>query len=164
MGLPSEGERECPICKKIFHYKRAGCNKLPITCSKECRYKYISQREFKQIPRICVICGKVFTIPPCWIKKNRGNDGTYCSNRCRWKNKIKYPNQSKIDARNAVGLAVRRGSLKKQSCSVCENPKVEAHHYKGYKKGNWLDIIWFCNKHHNQEHERLRRLALLNLL
>lgn len=41
-GIPKEGDKECPVCHKTFHYKRAGANPPPKTCSKECRYKSCS--------------------------------------------------------------------------------------------------------------------------
>ena len=163
-SLPSEGDRECPICRKVFHYKRAGCNKLPVTCSKECRYKYIAKKEFRQIPRVCANCKKVFMVFPCWIKKDRGNDGTYCSLKCRWKGKINYSDKQKNKARNKVRIALKQGILIKGKCAVCGDSNTKAHHYKGYSDKNILKVIWLCPKHHVQEHERLRRLGLLDLL
>ena len=41
-GIPKEGDKECPICHKTFHYVRSGNNPEPKTCSKECRYKSCS--------------------------------------------------------------------------------------------------------------------------
>lgn len=55
---------------------------------------------------------------------------------------------NKFKARLAVFNAVKNGKVKKLSCEVCHNLKVEAHHYKGYVRVNWLAIIWLCNKHH----------------
>lgn len=162
-SIPGKGYKECPICKKQFYYERAGGNKIRETCSKECRYKSCALRDTK-IPRICVVCKKEFKIPPCWIKKGRGNDGTYCSVKCRWTGKINYTDKQKNDARNYVSTAISQGILDKKSCSICGEINAQAHHYKGYKKENWLDVIWYCHKHHTQEHERLRRLGLMELL
>ena len=113
--------------------------------------------------RTCT-CGKEFTIPPCWIRKNRGNDGTYCSLECRWKSKIFQSQRQKNKARNKVRIALKQEKIEKKECVVCGDMNTQAHHYKGYSDENLLKIVWFCKKHHQQEHERLRRLGLLEFL
>lgn len=42
----------------------------------------------------------------------------------------------------------------KQPCCIC-GQKAQAHHHD-YNKP--LDVIWFCSKHHAEEHKRLRAL------
>lgn len=165
VGTPSEGYKECPVCKKEFHYKRSGFNKIRSTCSKECRYKSSSKSMSKKIPRICVICKKEFLLAPSIaFDKRRGNSGIYCSKDCRWKHKIEYTKKQKAQATNYVNTAIRWKGLQRGTCVVCGNKKTQAHHYKGYAKENWLKIIWLCVKHHNQEHEKIRRLKLSHSL
>lgn len=148
----------CVICGTTFQRKSAWKSK---TCSKRCRYKSASISGFKQIKRICATCNKEFTIPPCWIKKNRGNDGTYCSKKCRWKKKISYTKKQKISAGNAIHSAIKSGELETKNCQVCDDPKSEAHHYKGYDKKNWFNVNWLCRTCHKREHERMRKIGLL---
>lgn len=64
-------------------------------------------------------------------------------------------NPSHWSARSAVWRAVKRGSIEKPKlCKqyLCLNINVEAHHYLGYAKENWLDVIYLCRKHHIQAH------------
>lgn len=65
-----------------------------------------------------------------------------------------YQKTGKGKARQAVNHAVEYGTLPKastQSCKMddgtCEG-QMEYHHYKGYKKEHWLDVIPLCRKHH----------------
>ncbi len=60
----------------------------------------------------------------------------------------------KFNARQAVGHAIEKGKLppaKTQTCKMsdgsCEG-RLEYHHYKGYAKKHWLDVIPLCRKHH----------------
>lgn len=57
-------------------------------------------------------------------------------------------------ARNAVWRAVKNDKLEKNSfCAVAnckEEEHIEAHHYLGYEKEHWLDVIWLCRNHHRQ--------------
>jgi hypothetical protein len=36
-------------------------------------------------------------------------------------------------------------------CQVprCEEQTISAHHYLGYEKNHWRDIVWLCKKHHH---------------
>ena len=55
-------------------------------------------------------------------------------------------------ANSAVAVALRDGVLKKGKCRDCGSAEVEAHH-PDYSKP--LEVIWFCRKHHRQEHAKL---------
>lgn len=59
----------------------------------------------------------------------------------------KYP--EKYKARYALRNAVKYGKVKKLSCQKCGQEKVQAHHYD-YSKP--LDVIWLCQKHHQELH------------
>ena len=43
---------------------------------------------------------------------------------------------------------VHRGKMERKPCEVCGNPKVEAHHHKGYDGQNAYDVRWLCLQHH----------------
>lgn len=60
----------------------------------------------------------------------------------------------RLAARYAVRMAVKRGTLTRESCSAsgCSNIKTHAHHYAGYAKEHWLDVVWLCQEHHEKAH------------
>ena len=63
-------------------------------------------------------------------------------------------------ASKAVYRAKKKGLLKEPS--ICEwggcmyEGLLEAHHEKGYQKGNVLDVVWLCPFHHKEIHRILR--------
>jgi hypothetical protein len=64
--------------------------------------------------------------------------------------RAKYP--GKYKARAAVANAIRKGTLKREPCVYCGDPKSQAHH-RDYRKK--LDIIWACFKcHRSKEHNQ----------
>ncbi|WP_417070775.1 hypothetical protein [Niveibacterium terrae] len=56
-------------------------------------------------------------------------------------------------AHYAVSNAIRSGKMIKQPCCICGDKKSEAHHHD-YSRP--LDVLWLCDKHHKEEHVRLR--------
>lgn len=75
--------------------------------------------------------------------------------RRRWKAR----NIPRVRAHNRVlervRRAVRRGFLAKHPC-FCGEPRVQAHHPRGYEPPHDLDVVWLCSTHHAKEH-RWRR-------
>lgn len=63
--------------------------------------------------------------------------------------KWRLHNSIKRKAHSAVSNALRDKKIFKNSCFVCGNEKVEAHH-TSYKKENWLNVQWLCKKHHTE--------------
>jgi hypothetical protein len=63
----------------------------------------------------------------------------------------------RVKARAAVGAAVLSRKLLKLPCRVCGNPKVEAHHWKGYGAKHIYDVVWLCRKCHMLEHKKQKR-------
>lgn len=59
----------------------------------------------------------------------------------------KYEDQAR--AHNAVKTALRNGTLVRESCEVCGESKVIAHH-DDYARP--LDVRWLCHRHHGEEH------------
>ena len=61
--------------------------------------------------------------------------------------------REKIGARAAVRQIVRLGFKKPAidlMCNECGKLATEYHHYKGYEKLNWLDVIPLCREHHGE--------------
>jgi hypothetical protein len=54
-------------------------------------------------------------------------------------------------AHSATRSGIRRGLLQPQPCSVCGEPKAEAHH-DDYERP--LHVVWLCRAHHKQLHAR----------
>lgn len=66
------------------------------------------------------------------------------------KDRIRYhKNKEKYDVHQAVRVAVRLGILIRESCEICNEPKVEAHH-DDYSKP--LQVRWLCRSHHRKLH------------
>lgn len=58
----------------------------------------------------------------------------------------------KIQAREKVRGAIRRGRLERKDCEVCgTNENVHAHH-EDYSKP--FDIVWLCATHHREVHKK----------
>ncbi len=55
-------------------------------------------------------------------------------------------------AHQAVQSAIRNGTLVRQPCVICGDPKTHAHH-DDYSRQ--LDVVWLCHKHHMQRHAML---------
>ena len=55
----------------------------------------------------------------------------------------------KESAHAKVSKAIKDGLMEKKPCSVCGNPKSEAHH-EDYERP--YDVIWFCKRHHEEHH------------
>ena len=158
-GEPSEGDKECPVCHIIFHYKRAAYNDPPKTCSKDCRYKLASITGTHHITRTCLGCGKPFDRPPSLMfDEHRAFVGSYCSVKCRFSKKDGFTKREKETAHNRVRIAVRQGKLIPRPCLVCGEIDSQAHHHKGYNPENWYEVVWLCRKHHLLEEERLRTI------
>lgn len=54
-------------------------------------------------------------------------------------------------ARAKINNGYKNGTIKKQPCEVCGNPKTQAHH-PDYRKP--LDVKWLCFKHHRELHNQ----------
>ena len=164
-----EKDIECPICHKIFHWSKKPftrkdgyityIGKEPKTCSKECRYKLASiSQKGEMVKRKCVVCGKEFEIYPCWLRKNRGHDGSYCSRECRWlKTRMRWTNNEKQNAERLVRVMIQQKILIPKICEICGNKETIGHHYLGYDREHWLDVKWLCISCHMREHERMRQ-------
>jgi len=67
--------------------------------------------------------------------------------------KYRLNNPEKYHARNIVAHALRNGTLVKEPCMKCGNPKTQCHH-KDYSKP--LEVDWLCFKCHRElEHNQI---------
>lgn len=97
---------------------------------------------------------------PIIIEKERARQDRKRINRKNWyerhkgehKTKPDHRFRSKISAR--VYYAVKKGKIEKKTCEKCGDPKVHAHHYLGYEPEHWLDVKWYCPKHHQEQHRK----------
>lgn len=110
----------------------------------------------------CYMCKKVLPTTHFYVMKNENN-----SHRCKacmkilsrkWSNiyHYKYNKGGKYHknslARVAVANAIKNKQIIKPSVCLINNEcsgRIEAHHYLGYEREHWLDIQWFCSKHHH---------------
>lgn len=81
-----------------------------------------------------------------WRKRNKGYNSEHVA-------KYRLENPEKRKAHRAIERGLKNGSIVRQPCVVCANPKSEAHHEDHSKP---LDVIWFCRQHHHAHHESLR--------
>lgn len=106
-------------------------------------------------------------------KKRKNEDKFYKdkSRRCGFSSRCKicqrkasrgynYPNRYrdpvKVKARLKLNDHFSRGKIIRQPCEVCgTNKKVEGHH-EDYSKP--LVVKWLCQKHHNEEHQKNKKL------
>jgi hypothetical protein len=89
---------------------------------------------------------------------------------CATKNSSKYANANRkfylkggkyykhTRARGALNQALKKGKIKKGKCILKNKDcfgRIEAHHYLGYEKEHYYDILWTCSQHH----EKLDRMS-----
>jgi len=70
-----------------------------------------------------------------------------------------YP--EKYRAHNAVGQAMRDGSLVREACEVCGAPETDAHH-DDYSRP--LSVRWLCRRHHHDVHLALKGARMSDTL
>jgi hypothetical protein len=78
----------------------------------------------------------------------------------------KYPDQT--HAYNAIYRNIRSGKLVRSPfCQMClqseQGPKgIESHHYAGYDREHWIDVVWLCHACHMEvegKHNQWKRAA-----
>lgn len=122
-------DKQCRDCKKFlsldnFWTRQARC--------KKCRSQYERQYRYKRKGSGPTV-RKGFFNPPK-TKKPR-------TDLMRWKN------VAQVRVRNAIAA----GKLNKAPCGICGEQKVHAHH-DSYLEKDFLNIRWFCNRHHRTWH------------
>lgn len=95
--------------------------------------------------------GKHHRCKLCDRKRDRQRiaDGRLAEAGKRWLER----NPAAAKAHRILRAAVRRGEVKRQSCSLCGGLGSHAHH-EDYTRP--LDVTWLCRWHHHERH-RLER-------
>lgn len=74
--------------------------------------------------------------------------------------------KARCSAMSAVYWAKKRGLLTaKTECEYCgKSGIIHAHHYLGYEKRHFLDVMWLCPACHSKKdkEERNRKESILN--
>ena len=70
--------------------------------------------------------------------------------------KAKHP--ERVAARQALGVAVRKGQILKRPCERCGAKKVHGHH-PDYSRP--LDVVWLCPDCHRKEHEAMKNRQII---
>lgn len=151
-------EKKCFKCFEVkplsYFYKHAQMGDGHLNKCKSCTKKDSNKRRNAKIQECREYDRKRNSLPHRvklrndLYEKNKNTDEYkkkhYDSNRKYLKN-----NPEKTKSKRAVQYAISSGKLKKESCRVCGNIKVEAHH-EDYDFP--LNIIWVCRKHHMEIH------------
>lgn len=131
--------KKCRRCKRVrpsslFGKNRGKCN----PCRNELQHEYYRNNTEKiqaGIKKYFLANKKrIRTQRDAWLQENRP---LYAQ---------------KINARARVVYAIKTGKLKRLPCQVCGSPEVHGHH-TDYAKP--LNVIWLCQKHHQEEHKRV---------
>ena len=87
-----------------------------------------------------------------YLKTEKGKSVSFIATR-----NYRNSNPERYRANTAVGNAIRDGRLiKPNECSCCGVICKPHGHHNNYSKP--LDVIWYCNKCHNQYHLFIREL------
>lgn len=94
----------------------------------------------------CTVCR-----PEVRKKKNKVWQHNYNMRTAETKNENSraYNKSEKGRASQQLRDAVRKGSIKRQPCEVCQEPEAQGHH-EDYSKA--LNVRWLCPQHHREEH------------
>jgi hypothetical protein len=125
----------------------------------------ISIRENK--PEVCINCGN----------KLHNKSEFYCSQKCfdnyipmhndakpeflsKWKIRKRRAQKDPFSeirkqTRHKTRQLVIEGKIKKKNCLICDSKEVIAHH-EDYS--NPFNIIWLCEKHHKEYHQKIIKL------
>lgn len=129
------------------------CTKCNEEKSLDCFSKDKSRKGGLQV--YCKVCAKKYKQTEAVKAVQAKYKQTEAGKAAQRRGHAKHPSERK--ARTKVNHAITAGRLvRPEKCSVvdCESTRVEAHHYLGYEEEHWLDVEWFCKKHH-MEADRL---------
>jgi hypothetical protein len=112
---------------------------------KECYKKKVSSRYYSEESHK--------KIQEYELKRNK-TDARRLS-KLKYQQKRRVLHKDRYTANGIINNSIKKGLIKKQPCVVCNSIKSEAHH-PNYSKP--LEVIWFCLKHHREEHKRINNL------
>lgn len=136
----------CKICQTIRNSTYWHQNKTRLS-SKNRKWRIVNAKELSCRKRV-------------YAKSARGRDVQRKGNR-KWY----QANKERYGAWSAVKRAVRKGILiKPLFCTKCMRTdlRIDAHHYAGYDKSNWLNIVWLCSACHEWQHSGVNITAGLS--
>ena len=152
--------KKCPQCKQFksiseFRKNRSTKDGLRTYC-KICRPKkekiYRRTEKWKARQKRYAQSDKGKAANRRGVKKHRKTYKGKVANRAVQKRfRACHPNQ--IKATNVVNHAIRAGKLPRANtllCHYCPKPAQEYHHWHGYEKKHWLDVIPVCIKCHRK--------------
>lgn len=143
-------------CKMAIHRRRFAMLKAKIVenkkwCNKCKKFKLFT--DFRKVKRRG--CGLSGWCKSC-LSENSIRWATTTINGRAWKKKSnrRWHKRNIVKARAHLELfrAIRRGEIDRKPCQTCGNKKTHGHHYLGYDKNHWLDVMWLCPKHHREIH------------
>ena len=87
-----------------------------------------------------------------WYRQNRRNYRNNATRREyeRARYAVDDAYRERKQARNMVGIRLRRGTMTRGSCAICGATTGVCAHHNDYTKP--LDIVWLCTEHHNLIH------------
>lgn len=150
---------EPPFCTIISRNTTRGIKMK--TCTK-CRQEKEST-EFYEHRSDCIVCNlkyckeyrktesrKITVRKYAQTEKCRINQKRYCE---------RYPERRR--AKESVYIEIRAGrmaSAKTLACYYCPKPAEEYHHWRGYAKRYWLDVVPACVECHKYIHQHQKLL------
>ena len=146
-ALINRTHKVCPICgedKSLTEYHKDKHDPYGYYgYCKLCRVKKCREGYARQKSRILD-----------YIKAYRKTEEGKSIRRKEYKNRLeKYP--EKIMAENILGRKIKSGIIKRGTCEICQKENAQGHH-PDYSKP--LEVVWLCQKHHQELHNKLRSL------
>lgn len=149
-------KRNCVVCGIEFYATKAQIKRGNGTfCSRSCAMMGTNNPSWdsgiSKQSRCCQKCGKQFFASAVQV---RNGFGKYCSVQCAnsMSRGTKHPLADK--ACSIVNEQIRQGRLKRVPCTVCGEPKTDAHHVDYSEPFN---IMWLCRQCHAAWHKIARK-------
>jgi len=131
IGVPKmEATKQCSKCKKIKPLSE-------FRKQKDCKDGYRPN---------CKSCESISE------KKYRQTDKGRAYHKAR-KRRFNALNPNQVKAVNAINNAITAGKLPRPNtklCYYCPKPAQQYHHWHGYEKEHWLDVVPVCRKCHHK--------------
>lgn len=110
----------------------------------------------------CKDCTKSDSTKNRWINidkvreydRTRGKEPHRVEYNTKQTKKWRGEDKRRSRAHSKVARALKNGTLQKENCCRCQNPKVVAHH-EDYDLP--LDVVWLCEPCHRQRHKEINQ-------
>jgi hypothetical protein len=102
------------------------------------------------------VLGKHYECRPCFNEDCRASYQKRRVDKQAVARAYRLNHPDKYLAHSLLKRAVKRGTLTRQPCQVCGDPKTDGHH-EDYTKP--LEVQWLCRKHHAARHKELDATA-----